>query len=381
MRGVVLVCAWIVAAGGLGGFLAHRLLAGDRTLFLPDITSAGHYQIEQRCELCHTPMQGVKQAACLACHADELDVADDSHPPAKFTDPRNAERVASLDARRCVTCHIEHRPEITDHTGATQPRDFCVNCHFDIAEERPSHDGFPFAGCRAIGCHNFHDNRALTEDHLRAHLDEPDLLGVPDLPASETRSHEAAGVDCDDCHAAAGPWSDAVAREVCATCHTAEHDSFVSGRHGMRTAAGLSPMSPARARLPMRADAADRELDCASCHFAHDYDTRFAAVGACLACHADDHSLAYEASPHAAADVTCATCHLPRVDGAVVHNQNATLRPRSKQLRPVCQRCHGLGYAIDALADETLIDDNFAGAPSRHVQSLDLVRAKRGELP
>ena len=44
-------------------------------------------------------------------------------------------------------------------------------------------------------------------------------------------------------------------------------------------------MRPADALLPMKGDAAHRELTCSSCHGGHRFDTRTAAVDACLECH------------------------------------------------------------------------------------------------
>lgn len=181
--------------------------------------------------------------------------------------------------------------------------------------------------------------------------------------------------------------------EVYGVRHYVESAGFLSGRHGMRTAAGLSPMSPAMARRPMRADAHGRQLSCASCHRAHEFDTRKAAVDTCLACHDDGHSRSYVDSPHAAlwsrerakaappgSGVSCATCHMPRrsqkVDGAEVirvqHNQNANLRPNEKMLRSVCLSCHGLGFSLDALADSALVAANFNGRPSRSVDVIEM---------
>jgi hypothetical protein len=51
-------------------------------------------------------------------------------------------------------------------------------------------------------------------------------------------------------------------------------------------------------------------------------------------------------------------------------------------LRPVCLECHGLGFAMDALADRARIADNFSGppsVPSAKVASLDMVRARIAE--
>ena len=84
--------------------------------------------------------------------------------------------------------------------------------------------------------------------------------------------------------------------------------------------------------------------------------------------------------------VSCATCHMPRKpvkygDGEYIiveHNQNDNLRPNEKMLRSVCMDCHGLGFAIDALADRKLIETNFSDKPSIHVESLDLVKQRLG---
>jgi hypothetical protein len=66
------------------------------------------------------------------------------------------------------------------------------------------------------------------------------------------------------------------------------------------------------------------------------------------------------------------------VDGAtrVDHGQNDNLRPNEKMIRSVCLPCHGLGFTLDALADRTLIDANFAGKPRGHVRSLQMVGAR-----
>ena len=155
----------------------------------------------------------------------------------------------------------------------------------------------------------------------------------------------------------------------------------------------------ARARQPMHAEARNKDLGCTSCHSAHRFDTKKAAVESCVGCHRDDHTAAYERSPHAAlwkkelagelpagSGVSCASCHLPRdeyrVPGLdakrvlVQHNQSDNLRPSEKMLRPVCLNCRGLGFATDALADAKLVRNNFLGQPGVHIKSLDMV-AKR----
>lgn len=423
---------WALCSLLLAGYLGARLLGQDRSVFLPGETTSGHHQIELACGACHVdPFGGgeVLQEACINCHGAELAASDDSHPKSKFTDPRNADRLSQIDARYCISCHVEHRAEITQAMGLTLPPDYCIACHRDIESDRPTHTGMDHTTCQTGGCHNFHDNRALYEDFLLDHAGEPDLLPVrliqmrdggfteaalalvtadSDAPAQRATDaavvaewaasgHARAGVNCSDCHGAAGDWVEAPGLAVCGECHAEPVTGFLAGKHGMRLAQDLPPMTPAMARIPMHEEAAHRELTCATCHGAHGYDTAFAAVQACATCHADEHTAAYEGSPHhqlwlaeqagdlpPGSGVTCATCHMPRgelsggvgeaVRVTVEHNQNATLRPNEKMIRPVCLSCHGLPFAIDALADPALVSNNFRGRPARHISSVEMAQ-------
>lgn len=370
--------AWGLGILGFGGYLGTRLAGPDRAVFLPGQTTSGHYQIEAACDACHAgPFAGreAMQQKCEGCHLAALEEARDSHPQSKFTDPRNADRTALLDARYCVTCHVEHRPERTHAMGLTIPADYCVLCHRDIAEERPTHEGSTFDSCASSGCHNFHDNRSIYEDFLLRHAGAPDLLAERRLPVRNFASiagmvgdyphadyplmplsvadadaleaalrevglvddwsvtaHAAAGVNCTACHSSGDDWVDRPGYGSCAGCHAGESGGFLEGRHGMRVdvarlGISLPPMTPAAARLPMRPEARNDAVDCGSCHGAHRFDTALAAVESCLGCHDDDHSRAYVGSPHhglveraragllpAEGAVTCATCHMPRTE-------------------------------------------------------------------
>jgi len=450
---------WI-ASTLIGVVILAKVLANgeDKRVFMPGPLSHGHHQIELACNACHVDAFGggeVMEDACERCHGDQREKPLDSHPKAKFRDPRNADRIAKLNVMRCVTCHVEHQPEMLKGAGYTQPIDFCFHCHEDIAENRPTHAGLGFETCNSAGCHNYHNNRALYEDWLLRHQDEPDLLPVadrglpgrdfgdvldqlmdyprkaypvaalsladadaPDAARSDAinrdwleTSHAAAGVNCSACHqppgddGEPGAWTDKPDHQACAGCHGAEVDGFTRGLHGMRLADAvgevvkrpLERMTPADARLPMQPDAKHSALTCTSCHGAHRFDTAAASVDACLGCHADEHSIAYVGSPHhrlwqqeqagelpAGSGVSCATCHMPRVEFEpnawmerilVQHNQSATLRPNEKMIRPACQHCHGLGFSIDALADPALIANNFRGRPAVHIESIDMAKA------
>ena len=440
---------WLLWLGGvviLGAYFGYRLFgAEDKSVFLIGATTDGHHQIELACGACHTsPFGGgeLLQKACVNCHGEALRLAHDSHPKSKFTDPRNADRLQFLDARYCVTCHREHRRDQTHPMGLTLPEDYCFRCHADIAKDRPSHAGMAFSTCASSGCHHFHDNTALYEDYLVKFADEPALKPSMLRPALAPRAqkhpgmafavltgadagappaaqrprivdewalsaHAQAGVNCKGCHQPRGAaaWDDHPGLAVCKGCHAAEADSFFDGKHGMRLdprlPTQLSPMTPAQGRLPFKHDALHRELTCNSCHGAHRYDTRKAAVDSCIACHDDEHSRNYAASKHAQlwrdelagraparSGVSCASCHMPRVERElesgsrrvlVDHNQNDNLRPRDKMIRSVCENCHGLAFSIDALADRALVERNFDGLPAHHVESIDMAVKKAGD--
>lgn len=176
---------------------------------------------------------------------------------------------------------------------------------------------------------------------------------------------------------------------ACQSCHEKQVETFQAGKHGMRLAAGMSPMNPSMARLPMHSGAAHKELTCNACHSAHRFDTQHASVTACQVCHADSHSVAYSDSPHAVlwqqelsgdlppgSGVTCATCHLPRIeeDGQVWvnHDQNAVLRPNETMARQVCGQCHGLEYSLSALADRELMLSCYSGEPATRNPSVHM---------
>ncbi|EAQ81120.1 ammonia-forming cytochrome c nitrite reductase subunit c552 [Blastopirellula marina] len=396
-----------------------------KSVFLPGETTHGHYQIELKCSACHDAGAGVNNNSCRDCHTALQEY--DTHPAKKFRDPTNAHRLEKIEARECVTCHREHDPHETTAMGVTIPTNYCVYCHDEIAQSRPSHANFEFNTCTTSGCHNYHDNSALYEDFLFKHDGASDILAdphvpllspeidpakrvvKPDAPAGtkydatlETdwreTAHAAAGVNCAGCHAqpvekgGTAKWREQLTTHDCETCHQSEHAGFLQGMHGMRIAAGLSPMTPEQARLPMKAAAAHRELSCTSCHDDHRFDTQHAAVNACLNCHDDEHSQAYQASSHfelwkaevagtapAGSGVSCATCHLPRVEEGrrvtVQHNQNANLQPNEAMVRSVCLNCHGLQFSLDSLADTQLLENCFQAKPTVHVESLEMAKA------
>ena len=433
---------WLFLTASLTSYYAIALVGEDKSVFLPGETTSGHYQIEMACTQCHSESfsdEKVLQESCVKCHAKELKAVEDSHPKSKFTDPRNADRTAILDARLCITCHREHQPGITHEMGVTLPPDFCKLCHYDIEEDRPSHKNMAFDTCADSGCHNFHDNKALYEDFLLKHMDDqetlkpaqvaqrnlkdfykknsgktPVLLTIEQHDAPDNisfkndllvrwayTSHAASAVNCSDCHSdrQTSKWINKPNHITCKQCHEIEQGGFLEGKHGMRLKQNLSPMQVGMARQPMNNDESHKTLGCMSCHKDHSFDTNKAAVDACLGCHEDKHSKTYKDSAHYQlwlresngesdknTGVSCATCHMPRIQKkykgiertVVEHNQNLNLRPNEKMIRSVCMKCHGLGFSIDSLADAELIENNFNGFPAEHIKSIDM--AKRREI-
>lgn len=343
--------AVLVGAMFYGGPTRARLLIGG--------TTSGHHQIELACGACHTSAFGGSEEiekTCHGCHDNELKLAKDSHPLKKFRDPRNADRLERLAANKCITCHTEHKPDITNPIGVTLPKDYCELCHDDVGKNRPSHKGLAFNTCASAGCHNYHDNTALYEDFLEKHAHEPNVAEKPvvknntekieieaagkaltlasqaNAPTSKVTdeamkewlgsSHANAGVNCSGCHAVdqktpetiAANWVDKPTHKACATCHEMQTATWLSGKHGMRLAPkmlveteaiyglfqnkALSPMRPEQARLPMQSKVAHVELGCSNCHGAHRYETKKAQVEACSGCHNDEHTQNYEASAH-----------------------------------------------------------------------------------
>ena len=413
---------WGLICLALAGYFVNQMfIQAHKTDFLIGEASYGHYQIEMACTACHTePFGGeeILQNACVACHQTELDAAHDSHPKKKFTDPRNADRLEVVDARHCVSCHTEHQHEQTRAMGVSLPDDYCYHCHQDIAEERESHQDLAFDSCADAGCHNYHDNRALYENFLLQHAAEPWLKVLDEVVLSSSMPsyyhhsknadfsdvsaqqsvnldseakiavaavfaediHAEAGLSCASCHLQdADEWLAKPASSQCATCHSQETEGFLASKHGMRLAQDLPAMNTDMSRSMAFHTAAQQE--CSACHAPHQYQ-QMSAIESCLSCHDDQHSKSFIASPHAKQsdiEFSCATCHMPHkqimIDGQafsmVEHNQNANLRPNEKMIREVCLDCHGLGFSIDALADQLLINNNFNGQPSMHVPSID----------
>ena len=421
---IVLYTLWIVLLLGLAFYFYNQLTADDKTILIQGKTSNGHYQIEEKCDSCHVAkdkheLGDIKQDKCLACHKEKKrsNTKANSHRAKLFEADDKTEQRNILRADQCVTCHEEHQ---LGNAGTSQPADFCILCHKDIADDRDSHKDLAFDECG--DCHNYHDNSAnysesFTKKHLGAeantfehskipklqfsqrfnkkHISEPLSWEQKELPATvaanqakdwEGSSHALAGVNCQSCHNDKNKqWLEKPDHNSCSSCHKTQLKGFLSGKHGMRLDQKLPNLTTGKARLPMKGN--DKEISCISCHKDHKFDAKAAAVEGCLNCHNDEHSLAYKESKHYQLwknkdelGVSCASCHMPKIEKGkkknksvlTQHNQNDNLRPNQKMAKSVCISCHGLGFSIDALQDESLINNNFVTPPSKHIPLIEM---------
>ncbi|MGH1412019.1 MAG: cytochrome c3 family protein [Pelagimonas sp.] len=363
---------------------------------------------------------------CTTCHAEHLP---------EQTEPM----MLTLQGDFCIACHSEGEQDIRkdreSHADLTFDTCASAGCH-NYHDNRALYEDFlvkhaktgwltdtPIIAAAALPS----VPRAVDEQEISTYLasisapSETDDINH-DWAAS---AHAAAEVTCQNCHAPElTEWTDHPDQAVCADCHKGAAKSFSLGRHGMRGHSKISKprdaekrlkklgwpdapevlisaietylddpgpprtMTTDEARVELSQDAHGQGMTCNSCHLPHREEPQHTAVTACLTCHSDDHSQAYENSPHhslwqaemsgaapAGSGVTCATCHMAQTEkkgfALTNHNQNDNLRPNEKMIRSVCLDCHGLGFAIDALADPALISSNFTGQPIRHIDSID----------
>lgn len=332
----------------------------------------------------------------------------------------------------CFECHEGIAEERPSHEGMgfdTCASAGCHNYHDNRAlyeDFLVAHAGEPFISEQPVIAAMKDYVATITPESKPEQEPKPEL--VPDYPEQSYQVQEItaqwhssahlAEANCSDCHAQGeeGKFDATPDPLVCVNCHEQQSKGFLVGKHGMRLAVKkeakesfplngslaaladpqqrlLTPMTPGHARLPFKTSAHNEQLTCNSCHSAHDYklDAQ-ASVESCMGCHDDEHTSAYKASPHYAlllrekaeeipkgSAVTCATCHMPKVedehqDGVFYtqHNQNDNLRPNEKMIRSVCLDCHGLQFALDALASPDLIKSNFKGKPSVSIDSINL---------
>lgn len=126
------------------------------------IQAIASYLLGQRATSAFLVLQAPKSADCLACHGRPKD----RHPIHRFKEPRFAEALATIDARTCYGCHLEHQGARVSNNGQ-----FCAACHsglklqkdpLDVPHELLTNEK-KWHTC--LGCHDFHGARAHKAPH------------------------------------------------------------------------------------------------------------------------------------------------------------------------------------------------------------------------
>ena len=87
----------------------------------------------------------------------------------------------------------------------------------------------------------------------------------------QTSVHALNDVNCASCHQndETNEFVASPNHESCQSCHEQSVDTFLLSKHGIRLLEEKSPLTPAMARLPMKHDAMDKQMNCNACHSVH----------------------------------------------------------------------------------------------------------------
>jgi len=258
-----------------------------------------------------------------------------------------------------------------------------------VRVNRESHADLTFETCASAGCHNFHDNRALYEDFLVKHGNDPWLLenaiheaaamvrGQPEAEQAEIdtyiasvvaapdaldtditndwahSAHAQADVGCGGCHAVGyeaeeeiqAHWTEKPGEAVCAECHRSEASTFALGRHGMRRHPEIAnPRQPSDILEAIGIDEPSERMVTLLDTYLADPETpaMMSTAEARVAIRPEAHG----------AELSCSTCHAPHdqnisyaaVDGCLsCHNalaRRAGRRVATRQWRDMCNLPH-----------------------------------------
>lgn len=372
--------------------LMAAFAGADRTLFLPAPLSSAHQRFEAGCEACHEPWKGAVKTRCLGCHSRQME--NDLHSAAKLIAPVKASVPDNLKQLECLECHREHRK--TAQGLYSGPPGMCVLCHKKAGIS--GHDGFADGSCADPGCHSYHSGSRV--DKVRSSypgrlkpasetVAEPEPVAPQASPAEiaamrqsvfyvnnplivgqyEIGAHSGTKATCSKCHEQGGAgFKTKPSISVCGDCHRIEYSTYVSGKHGAPDGVnmGVSIME-------------SRNMGCGACHDVHSVSLERTGMEACLDCHKSEHAGNYEKSGHhrymtdpvfalnPVRGIACAGCHMPRLarlEGATDHNETHAGSSRYRMAEDVCQRCHGLKYALTGVFDDALIKSGFSFTPS-----------------
>lgn len=209
----------------------------------PGPLSSAHEFLREDCAACHTPVKGVEDATCVACHANAT-VLIQRQPTAFHAD------IAGTN--NCVACHKEHDADESlrgmNHVALTD----IILRWLDGAPE--GHEG------------------AVLFAHLNVH--RPDAMSGNTVLASGM-SYKETLLDCASCHKTTDPHVQVFGND-CATCHGTGTWSIAEYRHPLpsSTVCGechLAPLSHYKEHFGMMSQpiAGVRNAEPEQCYLCH----------------------------------------------------------------------------------------------------------------
>lgn len=327
---------------------------------------------EASCNECHATGYTGTPTACIACHQEDYNEADDHVSDGYPTD--------------CTICHTSFDDwedgvnEDFDHDGDTRfpltgahentdcglchiggqtqglPLD-CVGCHEDDAAQSAEvdHAGFP-ADCTQ--CHSTLEWTGATFDHDQSDFPLTGAHGSTDCTECHGDGvYDGLDTACLACH---GTDRDEAAEPVhsagsfdddCTVCHTT--DAWTPGTFDHDT------------QTDFLVEGAHQELTCAECHLDAVYD---GTPLECFGCHETDYNET-EDPDHAGGGyaTTCLDCHNQDDwedvdDGDFDHSAVSEFALLGGHAGPACTDCHADGYAVTEAACASCHQADFDSA-------------------
>ena len=209
----------------------------------PGRLSTAHAFLQDDCAACHTPVEGVEDTNCVACHANETVLVQ--RQPTAF-------HASIAGAHNCVACHKEHDS---------------VNSLRDM-----NHAAFADIILRDLNRLPKVDEGSILLAHLKTH--RPEALSV-DATLSNGMTYKETLLDCAGCHMTTDPHVQVFGND-CSTCHATNTWAIVGFRHPLPSSIDcgqchLAPLSHYKEHFAMMskpvAGVSDAEPEqCYLCH-------------------------------------------------------------------------------------------------------------------
>lgn len=204
---------WLVSAIAAAAVAAVAIYAASAGGFKPYMNgqlSSKHSSMEWACAKCHTPWNGVTDAACTGCHAGKKHAAgkkagkENPNPQGCFTCHREHKgkfwNIKLVENEKCKTCHkFDSHPDLKKPAADPHnPNEFgidCGKCHVNARHPGTMDISTEFAG---LGRKGFSHGKHLQRDNIS--------------PGN-----------CDMCHEKAdggGPFKMASLEDACGACHS-----------------------------------------------------------------------------------------------------------------------------------------------------------------